>query len=111
MTIVCGLKTLDIMLGVTRTCQSPEHSLYTKVYNEILNPRDDCNVLRCLNTCILLFFKVKYRGIASKEKSAYIFHRWCCVSCSTANVRDGKNNPIGKNCANLKRLKTIVLRQ
>lgn len=60
---------------------------------------------------MLLFFKVKYCGIASKEKSTSIFRCWCCISCSTANVRDGKNNPIGKNCANLKRLRNVVLRQ
>lgn len=41
--MVSKLKMLDIILGHV---MSHEHSLYTQFYNEILNPRDGCSVLK-----------------------------------------------------------------
>lgn len=71
--MVCGLKTQDIMLELLAHVKSREWSLCAWVCNKILNPRG-WNVLQvCWNTCTLLFFKVRYCGIASKEKSTLHF--------------------------------------
>lgn len=61
-------------------------------------------------------FKVGYCGMAQKEKAHLSFCCWQyssgrCYSCSTANVRDGKYKPTGKHCANLKRLRSAILRR
>lgn len=87
-----------------------EWSLCTQVYDKILNWRGWNALQVCLNTCMLLFFKVRYCAIASKEKCLlhfsllvldFLFYSKC----------ERWQKPLEKSFANLKRLRNIVLRQ